>query len=352
MTSSPVLGVLLHAIGGLAAASFYIPFRKVKGWSWETYWLVNGFASWIIVPWVVSLITVPDTVGILSASPPKTLALCFLFGALWGVGGLTFGLSVRYLGMSLGYALALGACAAFGTLVPPLLKNELPGMMAKPDGQVVLLGVLMSLVGIAVCGRAGILKERELPDSSKKLTIKEFDFKKGFWVALFCGVMSACMSFGIEAGKPIADLAVEHKAPPLWQNGPIFIVIMAGGFMTNFIWCVILHFQNQSAPQYLKPQEGGSLPINYLFSVLAGTIWYLQFMFYGMGSTQLGRQFSFSSWTLHMAFIIIFSNIWGLLFHEWKAVSRPTHYWIRAGIAVLIVSTIIVGWGNWLASAK
>jgi len=156
------------------------------------------------------------------------------------------------------------------------------------------------------------------------------------------------MAFGIDAGKPIGDLAVAKGASSLWQNGPVFIVIMAGGFLTNMIWCIVLHFQNGSARQYLGAQESGLTAINYIFSALAGTIWYLQFMFYGMGGSQLGDRFKFSSWTLHMAFIIIFSNFWGLLFHEWKAVSRPTHYWIRAGIAVLIVSTIIVGWGNWL----
>jgi len=339
--------VFLHAIGGLAAGSFYIPFRRVKGWVWECYWLAGGVFSWIIAPWVAAWIIVPDPIGVLRDAPVGALAASFGFGVLWGIGGLTFGLSMRYLGMSLGYALALGMCAAFGFIIPPLASGELTHMVATPSGVVILAGVAVCLLGIAVCGQAGARKERELPDEQKKVAIREFNFAKGVWVALFAGVMSACMALGIAAGKPIGDLAVERGTPDLWRNIPVWIVIMAGGFVTNCVWCVFLSVKNKTAGDYLK--GGASLLPNYLFSALAGITWYCQFFFYGMGTTQMGK-YDFSSWTIHMAFIIVFSNLWGIQFREWRGAGRKTVTLVWAGIGILVLSTIVVGYGNYLGS--
>lgn len=352
MEANPFFGVFLHAVGGLAAGSFYIPFKKVKNWSWESYWLVGGVFSWIIAPWVIALCTVQDVLGVLSEAPAGSLLLSYSFGVLWGIGGLTFGLSMRYLGMSLGYALALGFCAAFGTLIPPmlpsLLQGQVPEMLQDASGLTILLGVFVCLAGITVCGRAGVMKERELSTEAKTASIKEFNFKKGVWVAIFAGIMSACMAFGIQAGKPIADIALSKGTPDLSQNNPVFIVILAGGFTTNFIWCVFLNWKNGSGKDYLALAKSPLL-LNYVFSAVAGITWYFQFMFYGMGTTQMGK-YDFSSWTLHMAFIIVFSNLWALFFREWKGSSNKTLTWIAAGLAVLLLSIVIVGYGNKLGA--
>lgn len=343
MTASPFLGVFLHSLGGLAAGSFYIPFRRVRNWSWESYWLVNGVLSWLIVPWVVSMQVCPNTMAILRAAPASSLVWSYVFGVLWGIGGLTFGLSMRYLGMSLGYALALGFCAAFGTIIPPIFNKTIAELARHAYGQVQLLGVLVCLVGIAICGKAGMRKEREVSADDKKAVITEFNFAKGVWVAIFAGIMSACMAFGLEAGKPIADLAAKHG---IWQNSPVYIIIFAGGFTTNFVWCALLNIRNRTAGDYVS---GGvrALANNYIFAGLAGVIWYCQFMFYGMGTTKMGA-LNFSSWTIHMAFIIVFSNVWGIAFKEWRGASPGTHRLIFSGIAVLVASTLIVGIGNYL----
>jgi len=342
------LGVFLHSIGGFAAGSFYIPFKKVRSWAWESYWLVNGFFSWIIMPWAVALLTVPELMLVLRTAPKNSIFWSYLFGLLWGIGGLTFGLSMRYLGMSLGYAIALGFCAAFGTIIPPIYFGTFGDLITHVSGLMMLAGVLVCLMGIAVCGWAGISKESELSEQEKREAIKEFNFLKGLWVAIFAGIMSACMAFAIAAGKPIAQIAMEHKTASLWQNSPVFIFVFAGGFTTNFIWCVLLNIKNRTTKDYFN-SGGATLVGNYIFSALAGIIWYLQFMFYGMGTTKMGK-YNFSSWTIHMAFIIVFSNIWGLIFREWKGSSRRTHQIIFFGLVVLITSTIIVGLGNYLAS--
>ncbi len=362
MNPNPFLGVFLHAIGGFAAGSFYIPFKRVRGWAWESYWLAGGFFSWIIAPWAVALLTCPDVLHVLASASPRTLLWTYLFGVMWGIGGLTFGLSMRYLGLSLGMALSLGFCAVFGTLVPPLFRGQLRGMAAAVSGRIVILGILVCLAGIAMCGRAGMRKERELPDSEKREAIAEFSFVKGAWVAAFAGIMSSCMAFAFAAGKPIAEAAVRGGAAPIFQNFPVMIVALLGGFTTNFLWCAALNIRNRTGGDYfrIKTREAPSgetdpappsLLSNYFFSALAGVTWYFQFFFYGMGTTKMGK-YDFSSWTIHMAFIITFSGLWGIFFREWKGTGRPTRRLVVAGILVLILSTIVVGAGNYVATLK
>src|SRR6266849_1100919 len=252
MNANPLLGVLLHAVGGLASASFYIPFRGVRNWAWETYWLVGGFFSWIIAPWVIALLLVPDLFDVLRHAPAESLFWTYFFGVLWGVGGLTFGLTMRYLGISLGMAMALGYCALFGTLMPPLFKGDLGGIVTSTSGLVVLAGVVVCLLGIVISGLAGRSKERELSTAQKQATIKEFSLFKGVLVATFAGIMSASMSYGFVAGKPIAESAVAHGVEPMLANIAILPVVLAGGFTTNFLWCLILNLKNGTGGDYLN----------------------------------------------------------------------------------------------------
>jgi L-rhamnose-H+ transport protein len=348
--ANPSLGVLLHAIGGLAAASFYIPYKRVKGWSWEVYWILGGVFSWIVAPWAASLAILPQTLDILRDADATTLFWTFFFGVLWGVGGLTFGLTMRYLGIALGYAIALGLCAAFGTLIPPLFQGLLGEILAHGSGQVVVLGVLVCLAGIAISGRAGIRKEAEVSEADKRATVAEFSLARGMAVAVACGIMSACMAFAFAAGKPIAQAALQRGAPSLWQNLPVLIVVMAGGFLTNLVWCSYLSLTKRTWREFGQVAgDGASLPTNYLLCAVAGVVWYLQFFFYSMGSTRMGR-YEFSSWTLHMASIIIFSTLWGISLQEWKGTSSGTRRLVAVGLGLLVASTAVVGYGNYLAA--
>lgn len=361
MIPNPPLGVVLHAIGGLMSAIFYLPYRQVKHWAWESYWLAGGVFSWIVAPWIIASLAVPNLLATLVEAPAKSLFWSYFFGVLWGIGGAMFGLTVRYLGFALGTAMALGYCAAFGTLLPPIFSGEFAGVIRTSSGLIVMGGVVVCLVGIVISGLAGVAKERELPAKEKQASIREFSFKKGVWVATFCGIMSACMSYGFAAGKPIAEIAVRNGASELWKNLPVLIVVLAGGFTTNLVWCLTLNLRNKSLANYFKtqapaaPGEAASdrVPLlrNYLFCALGGTLWYLQFFFYSMGTTKMGR-FDFSSWTLHMASIIIFGTLLGVYLAEWKGVTVRTHWLMRVGLVVLISSTVVIGYGNYLAKEK
>lgn len=394
---NPVLGVIFHWLGGLASGSFYVPYKGVKKWAWEVYWLVGGFFSWIVVPWALSLLITHDTVGVIKQQQFSTLAWTYVFGAMWGFGGLTFGLTMRYLGMSLGMGVALGYCAAFGTLIPPIFKSFLPNIpvaqsigqiAATNPGRVTLLGVLVCLIGIGIAALAGLTKEKEMPEAEKKKAIAEFSFTKGLLVATFSGIMSACFAFALTAGAPINQASLAAGTIPVFAGLPRLIVVLLGGFTTNFVWCVLLNIKNRTGYQYFSseiradaPRPDGERRVeasrdkggpdatvqtltnrrtqterapmlnNYFFSALAGTTWYLQFFFYSMGESKMGK-FGFASWTLHMASIIIFSTMWGWIFHEWKGASKKAHSLIAAGIATLILSTIVIGYGTLLGTGQ
>ena len=339
-------GVMLHALGGFASGSFYLPYKKVSGWSWESYWLVGGLFSWLLMPSLLGALTVPHLGQVLAQAPLSTLGWTYFWGLLWGIGGLTFGLAMRYLGLSLGMAVTLGLCAVFGTLVPPIWLGTFPALVASVSGRVILAGLGVCVLGILVCGRAGILKERTLTLAEKQASVAEFDLRKGLLVAVFSGVMSACFSFGLTAGQPLAQLAVRGGTNPLFENNAALVVILLGGLTTNAAWCIYLNIRNKSYGDYLNP----SFPAlrNVLFCALAGATWYFQFFFYGMGDSQMGA-YRFSGWTLHMAFIIAFSSMWGLLLHEWRGVTRLTLRTISLGIFIVVLSTVVVGYGNYLA---
>lgn len=340
------LGVLLHALGGFASGSFYLPYKQVRGWAWESYWLVGGLVSWLVAPWVLGALTVPHLLDVLRQTDAGTLGWTYLWGALWGMGGLTFGLSMRYLGLSLGMAFTLGLCAVFGTLVPPLYEGRLGQLLGTASGRFILLGLGVCVLGILVCGRAGLLKEKSQPVADKQAAVSEFNLRKGLGVAVFSGIMSASFSFGLTAGQPIARLAAASGTNPLFVNNAILVVVLAGGLTTNALWCIFLNIRNKTYTDYLNP----TLPAlrNVLFCALAGATWYFQFFFYGMGDSQMG-EYRFSGWTLHMAFIIAFSSMWGLLLHEWRGTSLATRRAITLGIGVVLLSTVVVGYGNYLA---
>jgi hypothetical protein len=530
---NPLLGVFFHWLGGLASGSFYVPYKGVKRWSWETYWLVGGFFSWLIAPWFFAILKTSDVLTVLKETPGQVWFYTYLFGMLWGFGGLTFGLTMRYLGMSLGMAVALGYCTVFGTLIPPLFKGEFVTKLIDPvNGRWVLAGLGVCVLGIIITALAGHAKEGEMSAEDKRNTVKEFDFKKGLIVATFSGIMSACFAFGLSAGDMIrettlkvdmvnsaakegktvarasqpaddeakallaslasaklfekpedatlaglvkaiesplvvrrkiedakaakgdpaalaklekelpqaeakagaaaaalaastdplakriaefatrfataaddpkkltivhemttlaeketalavseagADLVAIHDKHALWTGLPVLIVVLLGGFTTNFVWCLILNVRNRTGYQYFSSKPGKQSPLsdaataggegapagnggevdgrkdptpvpllgNYIFSALAGVTWYFQFFFYSMGETQMG-QYKFSSWTLHMASIIIFSSIWGLALREWKGASPKAKGLLFLGLATLVASTLVVGYGNYL----
>ena len=336
-----MIGILLIAIGGIGSASFYVPFKKVKSWAWESYWISQGLAAWIIFPWIFALVTVPagSLMDIIHEAPSSAKWLAILFGALWGVGGLTFGLSIRYMGIALGQSLVLGLAAALGTIIPAMVAGE--DLLTSRAGILTLAGVAIALAGISIIGYAGKLKNKNLTEEERKATIKEFALNKGIPIAILSGIMSACFAFGLQFGKPIEEVAAKYGTHELFVTNPSLIFILLGGFFTNIIYCVRLNIKNGTYKDYITV-SGSVLFNNLAFTFLAGLLWFMQFFFYGMGKSQVPEAMETFSWSILMAMNIAISNIWGLLLREWKGVRKQTIIVLIIGIIILILSTFVI----------
>ena len=350
MPSNPFLGVALHSVGAFSAASCYTPQKQTTLWSWEVYWVTTASFAWLILPIAGAFLTIPDYLGVLAACPKDAMLRSLGLGVIYGVGGLTFGLGIRYIGFSLNYAIAIGISAGIGTLFP-LIWDPNAGFVwiiaekfSDQPGQIVLAGILISLGGIALCGLAGLLRERAGGDSPSR-----YSFRIGVPLAVIAGVLSAVFAFALQAGKPIEDAALAAGASDLLKMNAIYPFSNGGAFITNFLWCAWLIARNRTGGQFLRlPQRGaGTLAFYYLMALVSGAFWYFQFFFYGMGNANMGTRFEFTSWALHMAMLILFSNVYGWLFQEWEGVGARPRRVLHAGMAVIVVATLVITYGNY-----
>ena len=332
-----IIGLLIIAVGAFCQSSSYVPINKVKSWSWESYWLGQGVFAWLLFPLFGALLSLSGTGGSfadllsLMQADLKSTWLTILFGVLWGVGGLTFGLSMRYLGVALGQSIALGTCSALGAILGPVFTGHAADLTTS-----VIIGVVVTLVGIAIIGIAGAMKSAALPEEEKKKAVKDFNFGKGLFVAVLAGFMSACFNIGLSFGQ---NLFLEGTKP-IFQTLPATMLVTFGGFLTNACYCLYQNRKNKTWGDYGKKAIWGN---NLVFCCLAGLLWYSQFFGLSLGKgflTEYPVLITFS-WCILMSLNVVFSNVWGIILKEWKGVSRKTAAVLVVGIIVLIVSTFL-----------
>lgn len=337
-----IIGLLIIAVGAFCQSSCYVPINKIKNWSWESYWIVQGVFAWLILPFLGALLAVPEghsLCELFMADNAFNISMTILFGVLWGVGGLTFGLSMRYLGVALGQSIALGTCAGLGTIMGPVLLNmffpELDALSSLTFA--VILGVVVTLVGIAVIGVAGSMKASSLSEEEKKEAVKDFNFPKGLAIALLAGFMSGCFNVGLEFGK---DINFGSLTADMYKTLPATFLVTLGGFVTNAIYCFWQNHKNKTWGDYAKTDVWAN---NLVFCALAGALWYSQF--FGLS---LGKGFLIESPTLMtlafcilMALNVVFSNVWGIILKEWKGCSQKTIAVLITGIVILIISSFL-----------
>jgi L-rhamnose-H+ transport protein len=346
-TANPALGVLIFALGGLAGAVFYLPFKKVKNWAWESYWLIYAIFALIIAPWALALSKSPNVLSVLKAAPGTEIGLCLLFGAMWGIGNLTWGLMIRYLGFGLGLAIGCGLCSAAGTLIPPLVKGEFASLLQTNAGLVSLCGVAVSLLGIVFVGGAGMSKESELPEEMKKATVAEYNFRLGVLTAIFSGLMSSGMSFGLQSGPTLETLAktIEPVTSNTWRGIPVLVVVLLGGFVVNGGWSLVLNVKNRTTGDYVR--SDAPLASNVFFSALAGVIWCSQWISFKTGEPPMGN-LAYIGWSVLMACVILFSTLLAIFLGEWKNTSARTRLLLAIGLLFLVASSVISGYSGYL----
>ena len=337
-----VIGLIIIAIGAFCQSSCYVPINKIKDWSWESYWIVQGVFAWLVLPVLGALLAVPagqSLFGLFAGAPSFNLWMTIFFGVLWGVGGLTFGLSMRYLGVALGQSIALGTCAGLGTIMGPVLLNiffpELNALESLTFA--VILGVVVTLIGIAIIGVAGSMKAASLSEEEKKAAVKDFNFPKGLAIALLAGFMSGCFNVGLEFGK---DINFGELTDPMFRTLPATLLVTFGGFLTNAVYCFYQNQKNKTWGDYAKKSVWGN---NLLFCLLAGALWYSQFFGLSLGRSffETGGTMDTLSFCILMALNVVFSNVWGIILKEWKGCSQKTIAVLVCGIIVLIISSFL-----------
>jgi L-rhamnose-H+ transport protein len=341
MNNAVMLGILWHLVGAASAACFYAPFKKVRRWSWETMWSIGGLMSWLILPWAVSYVLLPDFWRYYSSFSLSTLLPVFLFGAMWGIGNVNYGLTMRYLGMSMGIGIAIGITLVVGTLMTPLLQGRFVELFSSAGGQLTLLGVTIALLGVVIVSWAGVLKERAMG-----IRAEEFNLRKGLLLAVMCGIFSAGMSFAMDAAKPMHQAASDLGIDPLYVALPSYVVIMGGGALVNLAYCFIrLAVKTDLSVRADFSLAKSLLVANVLFSLLGGTMWYLQFFFYAWGHANIPAQYDFISWMLHMSFYVLCGGLVGLLLREWKNAGRRPVSVLCIGCLTIILAANVVGLG-------
>lgn len=338
-----LFGILLIAAGAFTSGSFAVPFGKIRGWKWETYWMIYSLGAYVIFPLAACLIFAPGFSGIIKSTSSGTITAVFLFGALYGVGNLSFGLALRYLGLSLGYALSLGLMLAIGTLIPPLIDGRLKVMMQGQGGTLLIFGIAVACIGIALSAWSGILKDKQLSDAKKQESVSEFNLVKGIMAALLVGITGSAMSMGFEKSLPLSDMALKQGVDPLFTIMPVMLVMLCGTLVTTIFWCfVYLGIKNKSLKNYARAESPKVLTMNYLFGLLAGLLWFGQFILFGMGKSKMGP-FTFTSWGILMALTIVFATVWGLIRKEWKGASLKVYVIMGLSLIIIIASAFMIG---------
>ena len=352
VSANPMVGSLIFALGGLAGAVFAVPFRKVKGWAYESYWFVYAVFGLILFPAALAFATVPNLCGVIAKTPTATLLGCAGSGALWGIGGLTWGLMIRYLGVGLGLAIGCGLCSATGTLIPPILQGKGGDLVKDTAALITLGGVVLSLLGIVFVGLAGKCKEDELPEEEKKKAVAEFNFKKGLVVACISGVFSACMNFGLQNGwwtdvsgakHTMDELAKAANAGDWWTGMPVLVVVLWGGFVVNAAWCLWQNAKNKSGGDYLK--KGVPVVANLFFAGLAGVIWACQFAFLKIGEPLCGDM-AYVGFAILMGASVLFSSLLGVFLGEWRGTGGKTRGFLVTGLLILAASIVVTAIAN------
>jgi len=347
ITPNPIIGTGLHAIGGMSAASCYMPFEKVKNWSWGAFWIVQALFAWLIMPLLIGYFTVPNLFTVLTDAPSSAFWAAFVLGAAYGFGGLSFGYAIRNIGYSLTYTISIGISAVLGTIVPLIISGKVVEQFTKTGGGIVLTGMIISVIGVSLCGRAGFMKEKNFARKEGKTKL-HFDMNKGLVLAIIAGMLSAVWGISLSLGQPISDLAAQYGAGHFEGNAKLIVSSM-GCLLTNLTWFLVATIKDGSIKSLYQRKEIGSKRFfgNYALSALAGSLWYTQFFFYGLGHVKMGS-FMFASWVLHMSMLIFFSYIIGVIMKEWRGVTRRTYITLIVALLVLVSSFILMSYGSYM----
>lgn len=338
-----ITGVIYHSVGASCAAMCYTPQKKVAQWSWQTYWLAQAAVCWLLLPLVIAWLTIPEIDKVLHEAPADAMLMTFIYGAAYGIGGTAFGMAIRYVGVSLTYAIAVGISCVLGTLLPPLVHGQLVALFSQNGAGWIMTGIIIGALGIGCCGVAGRFKENDL--KINKALESTFSLAKGLPLCFLAGVLSAVYGFSIDQGEPIAKVAETYGAGNFRIN-IVYIFSNTGAFVSTLIYCIYLHRKEKTFGEY-QNLPGNQLLVNFVMAALTGILWYSQFFFYGLGHVRMGK-YQYSSWAIHMIMLVLFSSVAGLLLKEWVKCRLKTIATLVLALVILVIAVLALTYGNYL----
>jgi len=341
-----IIGILSALVSGLLNGSFAAPMKRMTRWQWENIWLIWAVWALIIVPCVIAWATVPDLLNVYRQTDSPDLLKTLLLGAGWGAGAITFGVGLYMVGLSLGYSIIMGVTAVAGALIPMLIFN--PDKVATPGGFVIILGMVVTVAGVTLCGRAGIIKEKEAKTENSNQP-NRYKFKWGLLVCLASGILNSLLNLSFVFGQPIADTARESLAEAALvsfrASNAIWVLTLLGAFVTNLLYCGGCLLVKKTWRNYSQPQTG----IYWFYAFLMGTLWMTGVALYGAGASNLGKLGATVAWVILMATTVLIGNLWGVLSGEWKNASPKARRSMTRGLLLLIGAIVLVSLGNYIA---
>jgi|SRR5579875_386458 len=339
--------IFLAAVSG---GVFAVPLKMRRRYAWENTWLLGFLFALIVIPLVTVSIFLPVWFAAIRAAGAKAMLIAMAFGFLWGWGAVTFAIGITSIGLSLGYAVIMGINTVVGSTIPMMRRwGRVPG-----DAKLfILLGLLVCLIGTAICGKAGAMRERDAGATSRagapfssqgSMAVQAFII--GLLWCVLSGVLSACVNLGFDFANQVSKEALRLGAHPLSATLGPWITVYWGGFLAILIGTGTIMVRQRTWKNYFAPGTARDFGL----AILLGCFNFLAQIPYGMGAYYLGRLGTTVGWVVNIASSLLVANAFGFLTGEWKIAPKSSIKALYGGLAVLVLSMIILAYGNSLAA--
>ena len=327
------LPFLLLIFASFFQGTFGLGMKYMNPMSWESWWVIHVLVAMILFPMIWAYIVIPDLFDIIASSPKDAIYSAMLYGFLWGIGGIMFGVSVPYIGLSLTMGIVMGLAGSAGSLIPLF---QIDNATSQPSFPYIIGGLIISLIGVAITAKAGIDRDKLINSSSKSKNIL-----KGLLIAVTCGLLSSLLNVGFANAAPIAEKAQEFGVITRNSSLAAWVVVLWGAFIMNFSYAVLLLFKNNSWSTFSLKNSLNA----YKWSLIAGFCWFAALGVYGQGAALLGEIGPVIGWPILLGLSLIISNYWAYNAGEWDNAQKPFNK-LLIGLFVLIISAVVLGLGN------
>ena len=334
MTEGQWLGLLAVIAGGVCQGGFMLPMKWTRQWAWENTWLVFASTAYLLFPWLLVFVAVPEAFQVYRQASVSEVLLILLFGFGWGTGAITFGLGVVALGMALGFAVILGVAATVGALVPLLLFDH---SLSSTGLLLTLVSLVIILAGVAVCSLAGRWQQANDAEQDRR-------YVRGVVLCVASGTLSACGNIGFAYGADLIDVTRQLGVSANWAAMTVWALLTTALFVCNAGYAGWRLVKNGTAGNFRLPRTG----VYYIYGALMGAAWIGGFIFYGAGALHMGALGPSLGWAILMSMMVVTANLLGLATGEWREAPGSSTRQLYYGLGLLVIAIVGLGCANYV----